>query len=462
MHNKEILSLWILGTIIQICILLFLIKLCLDKDPTKKFLSASFLFGFFTAEFVSPFYTLITGIYPDYDDYMDYGSISVGVFFSGIYWIFFLYFWTSNKGEYLTEKVARYLNNYVSEKNVHLFVLIFLALSYIGYFTLDSTAIDAGFSAASESIKSVGGSIEIGAGLLNPFGSLAFPIVAVVMYETDINRINGSLYGIYLRWITIFFIIFAVIFGVTMGSRAVILNILMVYIAGFLLNQRYKIALIQVFTVIFLASLASPFIQAYKFDPSLYVGKTTIERLQILVGSGSYLSSRDSTQSNIEDLIFRFDGVQNGGHLILNTSSIGNAPFWPYASSVVSVIPRYFWASKPVPKSADGTPETMPQSISGTISGRQYLTTSISTSGIAYWHFGLLGLILVPFLMARLTIFLQKISITYHRVDIFLFLYFFLRPNGLLLEAFFSTCQFIIPILIIMRILSPSYKNVRF
>ena len=151
--------------------------------------------------------------------------------------------------------------------------------------------------------------------------------------------------------------------------------------------------------------------------------------------------------------LLRLDSVQNGGILAVRTQESHNfAYLQPFAGALAGIIPRYFWRSKPVPLSDDGAVSGLPWYLVMAYRGEPQNNGGVSTSGIAYWQFGVIGVLLAALGGAFIFRVLSALFIRGGAVGLFFFLSFcmmthFRIPVGID-ETLFVSGQVILPLVI--------------
>ncbi len=100
-----------------------------------------------------------------------------------------------------------------------------------------------------------------------------------------------------------------------------------------------------------------------------------------------------------EEYLIRLDTTQNGGSLADHARISANfAGFRPFYGAAVAFIPRFLWKDKPLPLSGDNTVPGLPWYMVMGFRGEPWNNGSVSASGIAYWQFGWLGVLVTGLL----------------------------------------------------------------
>lgn len=117
----------------------------------------------------------------------------------------------------------------------------------------------------------------------------------------------------------------------------------------------------------------------------------------------------------------RLDAVQNSG--IIATHLHGDyAGLTPFTGAFLTVIPRTLWPSKPLALSRDGTIFGQPSFLCMAYRGEPWNSSTVSTSGVAYWQFGWIGVILTGLITGMSTRFLGVLAFRKGAIGAFLFL----------------------------------------
>ena len=234
-----------------------------------------------------------------------------------------------------------------------------------------------------------------------------------------------------------------------MGGRGTILEIGFMTLVVLWLSFNKKIAL-NIFGVILIVALfLSPIILSYRNDTTNYIKATSEEKIFNIQQIISDESKLVLWFSEIGRVIERFDGVPNGGNLSLYSLEKGNVYFTPYIGSLVSFIPRIVWNDKPYPKSGDGRVTGVPEWMSGQVSDRPWLCTSVSIASIAFWHFNFPGILILFSVHGLLLRQIAAIGDKLKRYELFLFLWFLLNPLLSIDYIIFNFMQSILPLFVI-------------
>ena len=373
-------------------------------------------------------------------------SISYGVFLSGCYWLVFiaaLHFISVKK---LTVSWSGKIANQLPTEVFKPVLITLAVLSFVGAYSFDARTVEEGFTSASGIFEHRNVRTNILTGLLGPFGimanSTAVALIAVSLMQE--NRKSRS--WIFLRRIAWVFLISTIIFGFTMGARGNLLGVAMLAsMIAWLFYGKKKV--IYIFAALLVAGIVmSPVIMIYKSKSNLYVGMSTLDRIQNIFYIYENEAKFTKTFDALEGIIFRYDGIHNGGNLAVYSTESENPYFKPYLTSILGMIPRYFWPDKPQPKSVDGTASTTPNIMTGVVSGRPWLMTSVTPSAVAFWHFNIIGIFIFPLFQAWISSILIGVSDRYGRPELFLFYFLLLSPLGLLVHTWFVFLQWILPL----------------
>lgn len=437
-----------LGLFMQMFVMLGCVRSIKNNDPAISAVYFMVMYGVGLFSFLPAAYSFITGVAPSYMQELRPGSLSIGTIVEGLYWLAFYLALQFSKNSFLGNITARTLNDVFPSALFSKVMLLMFPLCVAGYFYLDPEMWELGFRSA-DNVFTARYERSTLAGILNPFGVLCLPITATLIHVSYFkNNLNNS------SWRTIRYICFAVLvgsvmLGFAMGGRGILLllgTILFVVV-------RYEVGLGRALTLLItigaVGIIISPVIMAYKLDDSLYLNKTFEERLQFIFEGAGSTETRAPVMDAIEGVIFRIDGVHNGGNLIRYSDENGFVYLAPYVNSALSFIPRVLWADKPQPKSADGTVLTTPNILTGQISDRPVLTTSVSPSGVAYWQFGLLGVVICAVLQAFLTRALINVASDNGRSELLIFFWFLLNTTDIFLNTFFLIVQWVVPLMVL-------------
>lgn len=443
---NENIVLWVVGTIMQAISFSFFLYFMIKEKSSFGLICFLSSYVLSTQEFIPPFYSLISNRYPDWMVLLRDNSISFGVFLSGVYWLTFLIgicFFYKNKSDFVfTRLIVR-----IIPKNKFYPFLIFIGMvSFLGHFALDSEALSEGFGSAGAVITDRNVRTSIFSGLLGPFGALAMPCAAALLAVSLLGENKDLKTWIYIRYFTYLFLFLVIVFGFTMGARGQLLTVGIILCAIYwIFYDRKKVFNILLYVAIF-GILSSPVILTYKAQKDLYLNLSFIDRIENI--ANIFFDSRSDFHilDSLERIIYRYDGVHNGGNLALYALETHYVHLIPYINTFYAVIPRFFWPEKPQPKSVDGKGATTPNLITGVVSGRPWMTTSVSPSAIAFWQFGFIGVFLVAFVQSFFISILEKFIFRKDRPELFMFFYFLLLPLGLFLHTWFMIIQWVIPI----------------
>lgn len=453
MSEGEDYLIWSIGTIFQLLAIFFAILIMLRKEKTYSLVGFLIFFNILTTEFIPPFYSFIFDVYPDFIFLLRKDSISYGVLLSGCYWLIFiaaLHFISANK---LTVSLSGKIANQLPTK-IFKPVLITLAfLSFLGAYSLDQRTLEEGFASVKGMFEGRNVRSSLLTGLLGPFGGLANASAAALIAASLMQENIKSTFWMCLRIITWFFLISTVIFGFTMGARGKLLSVAVLASIIFWLFYGKRKVIYMFIILLIVGIIISPVIMIYKSKTNLYVGVSTLERIQNIFYVYEHEARFTEAFDAIEGIIFRYDGIHNGGNLAIYSTESENPYFKPYLTSILGMIPRYFWPDKPQPKSVDGTASTTPNIMTGVVSGRPWLMTSVTPSAVAFWQFNLIGILIIPLFQAWISSALISVSDRYGRPELFLFYFLLLNPLGLLVQTWFIFLQWVLPLSIIFYFL---------
>jgi len=217
---------------------------------------------------------------------------------------------------------------------------------------------------------------------------------------------------------------FVLVEAISSGIRGRIVDVLLAVVSCMLVRGYRKRAMLYLaLGGVFLALLSAPIV-ALRSDSKLYGSLSPAERAKAVFQSwGSDSGSQGGIMLWASTFLVRLASVQDGGILASETSKSGEfAYFRPFVGSLFGLVPRYIWHDKPLPLSRDGTVEGLPWYLVMAYRDEPWNNGSVSTSGIAYWQFGWIGVFATAAIGAWIVIWLARIAFRGGIVGLFLFL----------------------------------------
>lgn len=396
----------------------------------------------------------------DWLSYLRIGSWEVGLALAVTYWALVLF----NLGRKRRVTVAKRLGYMTSAAlgpyPVFVSVLLIYPLAVLGKYHVNSIVFEKGFEAANLILH--GGAQEtLGVGLVRPFGTLFYPLSAYLFYWLSTYG-QGKRYTIF-KYFVVANAVFAAGFAVLItGGRGDLGAVVLAFVVPlwFLKGPAFAFRLVAVFLVLF--TIVTPIVYQYRGDRAAYQGLTLEQRLSgfLDVFAGSK-NDPGSGRFSPGVVVQRFDGVPHGGNLVLFTISVEgqHALLTPYIGAVASVVPRVVWPNKPVPLSGDGTPQSIPQWLSGYISGRPGMSTSVATSSILFWQFHLPGVLLGALFLAFLLNTLIVLGDDARRFDLVVLFVAVLHPFRSPDAVLMALMQWVMPLWILTVIIHWALLN---
>jgi hypothetical protein len=240
--------------------------------------------------------------------------------------------------------------------------------------------------------------------LFRTFSGFAMPSFAVLLAQSiqkqDTRKIIffGALF------------LFMLVLAITGGTRAALINPLMMLAAG-LFMLRKKEAVLSVMAVSFIALLLlATLLGAYRTTEAAQTGSMSEKfyaMKDVSKEQGVFNSNEVSTswwQKGLTTVALRGDGVMSTCLMINHLQSTNNyAYFKPYQGVVLALVPRFIWKNKPVPNSIDGTKMGLPATVLWRLKFQNGIG-GLSAFGatVMYWQFGWLGVIIGAFFVGLL------------------------------------------------------------
>lgn len=450
MSDAEYICLFIATSCLVIIAIIFLAISTKSKKSCFSYVCFFIGFTIVMSEILPALYALFVEI-PDWLSYLRPWSWPVGQALSVLYWLVFLTAMMSQrwKGKNnVADKVHLMFHSHI----VFNTLIILYVVSFFSIIAIPQEEVEAGYTAANWVLKpELRGASTAWQGILRPFGSIFYPLVAVILFFI-IQKVRTSRHltttNILVSLIAISMTFVKLVFDLSSGGRGTILIIGLSILAVIWIHFGKKKAFIG-FTVLgAIGILISPFLLIYRDNPTAYVNMDINSRLNSFL---SIVAEEHGVSwiDEISKVVLRFDNVPHGGNLALYTAETNHVYFTPYLGSIAGWIPRTLWPDKPYPRSGDGTASATPHWKSGQISERPWLSTSVSTPGIAFWHFNLLGVILTAIIHVYLIKIIVALGDNLKRPELFLLLWLIIKPIEPLDAIILYIMQWIVPILIL-------------
>jgi hypothetical protein len=243
--------------------------------------------------------------------------------------------------------------------------------------------------------------------------------------------------------------------AISSGIRSRLVDVLLAVVGCMLVRGYRKRALAYLIVGgVLLAVLSAPIV-SLRSDSTLYGSLSPLQRAgAVFQSSGNESGSQGGIVLWASTFLVRLASVQDGGILASETAKSGEyAYFRPFVGSIVGLIPRYLWHSKPLPLSRDGTVEGLPWYLVMAYRDEPWNNGSVSTSGIAYWQFGWIGVFATAAIGAWIVTWLARIAFRGGIVGLFLFLSYsmmihFRFPVGVD-ETLMVLVQMIVPFIVL-------------
>ena len=190
---------------------------------------------------------------------------------------------------------------------------------------------------------------------------------------------------------------FALLRSLAYGTRAAPLFMAFMVSGALLLGGKVKSSLVLLLSGLLAVALLSAALVAFR-GTATYKGMSDYERAgTVLQGNGE--APRFGTSEWLAAYLIRLDSAQNSAILAQETGASGRyAGLQPFLGSLVAAVPRLIWPDKPLALSIDNTPGGLPWYLCMEYRGEPSNNGSVSPAGIAFWEFGLLGVIFLGFL----------------------------------------------------------------
>ena len=455
--NEEVSYIYLLSVFSLLISLLFLTGVK-SNNRYYSFVCLMASYEIFTSEALPGIYWFLFGNEPNYFLYLRPWAWVSGYIASIVYWLVFFFSLKLIESNsilisVISKKILFRFRDPLITRNIFLFVYFLSFLGAVIFISEDAKL--RGYASAGSSLTS---SSISETNLIRPFSTLFVPLATALIYfliKEKENRKNT------ITKIQLYFVLFLffckIIFDITQGGRGTILmvGISLCFVAWVSYGKTVAISFILVAGLI--GSILSPIIYVYRNDAASYYGLGVIDRIQIFLDKQEDTKGSFDQASEYERIAYRFDGIPNGGNLILYTLETENIYFNQYINNLYALIPRAFWSDKPKPGSADGDSSTTSNAITGKISGRPWLLTSVSPSSIAFWQFNFIGLLIVPYIQALLVRVMIKLGDHYNRGELFAFFYFILNPFGSLDAFFLQILQWILPLIILYWLIDNTF-----
>ena len=233
-------------------------------------------------------------------------------------------------------------------------------------------------------------------GLVGGMASLFIPICAATLYSFLNTQRNTWLHNSKKSsWLLIAFgyaiLGLDLLLGFTQDMQRgdLVATILMIVILMLGFVSRLSIVLLSSFMFSFLM-LASPILD-YMRNPNLGAKDAAsivdaIEHAEKKTGIGI-----SSQRILLEPARKAALGASTAS--LVDAASEKNVYFWPYLNSVAAAVPRYFWPSKPVAESSDGTMAGRATNVAASNAGLHNVWW-VSGAGTMYWELGLPGVVI--------------------------------------------------------------------
>jgi len=248
------------------------------------------------------------------------------------------------------------------------------------------------------------------------------PALCVLLFYVPRQRLPK--WGLSLVAVAFFLVVLE---AISTDARGSVLMVLLGAIACLVARgyNRKKLLAYVLLSAVFVASLSGPMI-AFRSELDLYSSLSIWERVQTIFRFfGSDPSPVGGVASWAIVFLTRLDSVQDGGILAYETAKSNEFSYLrPFVGSLVGVVPRYLWADKPLPLSGDGTVQGIPGYLVMAFRDRPWNNASVTASGVAYWQFGWIGVVVTSAVSAFVISWLGRIAFCGGTVGLFLFLSF--------------------------------------
>jgi len=407
------------------------------------------------------YYVLLTGRF----DVFEYGSpLSTwcfGLFLEIVFYGVFIAIFTLKRRAPLAESVARSLAHL--PRPAQLLVLLAL-ISGIAYGLLWGPWSTSGYEAAGGYIQTSLSSPDLAVNgiQMTIFRCVLFPSVCVLLFYMPRRAVPIWVYP--ALWMAF---AYSSLMALASGGRGLVLEVgLAVGSCLFAAGKRLKPVAYVVGCFLFLSIFTSAIV-TYRGQAKNYVGMSLWEKAWIIVENKNMEGGDSDFQYWAEKYLTRLDAVQDGGLLTEEArNSHDFASFRPFVGAFLAPVPRYFWSGKPLPLSDNGAVSGLPWYRVMEYRGTPWNNGGVTTSGIAYWQFGWLGVILTAAIGALLMRFLSVLLVRGGAIGILFFLSFcmmthFRLPVGVD-ETIFVFAQVLLPLTVACFFYSiPAWVTVR-
>ncbi|MGC2741660.1 MAG: hypothetical protein WA672_00630 [Candidatus Angelobacter sp.] len=301
------------------------------------------------------------------------------------------------------------------------FIILVAVAGAILYFALTGPWTGSGYEAAGDYVNSSLASEQVTKGGLQMtmYRSVILPSLCILLFYLPKTYLSK-----WLRVTAGIILVYAAVDSFASFSRGAILFLAFIIGTCLIASGRAKVGLIWVALGISITAIVSPILVPLREGmASTYKGTPVLEK------SIAVLQSRESGDvghgiaSWLTNYTIRLDTIQDGGILAACTERASNyAGITPYVGSLFGFMPRVLWPDKPLPLSSDGTVGMTPWYLVMAYRGEPWNNASVSTSGVAFWQFGWLGVVISAILGAVCALWLGRFAFLQGPFGLLLFL----------------------------------------
>jgi hypothetical protein len=401
----------------------------------------------FVVSLVPAYYVLITGHFDAFSFGYELSTWTLGLELEALFFAVFIMALGIKRTSPLMEAFARSLRHTPSSTG---YLFLMLIVSGACYCLLWGPWTGAGYEAAGDYIKKSLNSPDVTVGgIQNTFLlAVVMPLICVLLFYVPRRQVPFwllvPLWGLFL---------YLAAEALASGGRGGVLEVALAAAScRIAAGSRIKAVAYVLGAILFLLVFTSAIV-GFRGQAERYAHTPVWEKLE---RTWDYRESEPLNFLSVDwadTYLRRLDSIQNGGILAMRTQeSQGFAYLRPFAGALSGLIPRYFWKNKPVPLSDNGVVSGLPWYLVMAYRGEPYNNGGVSTSGIAYWQFGIIGVFLTALMGAFVFRMLSSLFIHGGAVGLFFFLSFcmmthFRIPVGMD-ETLFVAGQVVLPLLV--------------
>jgi len=373
----------------------------------------------FLVSLAPAYYVLFTGRF----DVFEYGSplstwcfgLLLEIVFLGV----FITIFSLKRRTPLADSVARSLGHL--PRPAQLLVLLTL-VSGVAYGLLWGPWSSSGYEAAGGYIRNSlsGPDVTVNGIQMTIFRCVLFPSVCVLLFYMPRRTVPIWLYP--ALWAVF---AYSCLMALASGGRGLVLEVgLGVGSCLFASGKRLKPVAYVVGSFLFLSIFTSAIVR-YRAQAKEYVGMSLWDKAWTIVENEETESGDLDFQTWAEKYLTRLDAAQDGGLLAEEAANSHEfATFRPFVGAVLAPVPRYFWRAKPLPLSDNDMVSGLPWYRVMEYRGTPWNNGGVITSGIAYWQFGWLGVVLTAAFAAFFLRFLSALLVRGGAIGLLYFLSF--------------------------------------